>query len=207
MSSLKKEEDNNTKRNRSREEVDKDSNNLSLEEGARREHGSGEISLQLTYKRKPFTHYHDIVKLADEPITFQSISDKRILYQILLSENITRIQEEALRRWEKWVAKRGKDLLEQSRMANLDFHQIRVLIETLNRYICDAFGLVGDERLQTLRFMSRLWTRLNKETISQWMRIIDEELKIWEKKPNSDPKLLRVAAHMTLKLMGYLTGM
>jgi len=215
MSYTRKEEVDNAKRSRSTEEINRDSDSLShvddevpkLEDGARKGHGSKEILLQLTYKRKPFTHYHDIVKLADEPITFQSISNKAIFYQILLSENLTRIQEEAYRRWEKWVAKRGKELLEQSRMANLDFHQIRVLIETLNRYVCDAFGLIGDDRIQTLRFMSRLWARLNKATIGQWMRIVDEELKIWEKKPNTDPKILRVAAHMTLKLMGYLTGM
>jgi hypothetical protein len=214
MSYTRKEEVDSTKRGRGTEETNRDSDSLSyrdddipkLEDGTRRGQGSKEILLQLTYKRRPFTHYHDIVKLADEPITFQSISNKAILYQVLLSENITRIQEEAQRRWEKWVAKRGKELLEQSRMANLDFHQIRVMIETLNRYVCDAFGLVGDDRLQTLRFMSRLWARLKKETMGQWIRIVDEEMKIWEKKPNTNPKALRAAAHMALKLMGYLVG-
>jgi hypothetical protein len=207
MNSAKKGEEKKTNVNRNEVEMDTDNNILDTVAVATRKQESGEGFLQLTYKRKPFTHYHDIVKLADEPITFQSISDKTIFYQILLAENVTRIQERARRRWEKWVAKRGKDLLEQSRIAYLDFHWVRALIETLNRYICDAFGLVGDRRLQTLRFMSRLWTRLNKETISQWMRIVDEELKIWEKKPNVEPKVLKVAAHMTLKLMGYLTGM
>jgi hypothetical protein len=214
MSYTRKEEVDNTKRSRGTEETNRDSDSVSyrdddiprLEDGARRGQGSKEILLQLTYKRRPFTNYHDIVKLADEPITFQSISNKAILYQVLLAENITRIQEEARRRWEKWVAKRGKELLEQSRMANLDFHQIRVMIEVLNRYVCDAFGVIGDDRLQTLRFMSRLWARLKKQTMNQWVRIVDEEMKIWEKKPNTNPKVLRAAAHMALKLMGYLVG-
>jgi len=214
MSYTKKEEVSNTNGNRGIEEVNKDSNNLGhkdegvpkLKDGAGSTFGSKEILLQLTYRRRPFAFYPNIVKLANEPLTLQSINDKSVFYQILLAENVVRLQEEARRRWEKWVAKRGKELHEQSQMANLDFHHIRVMIETLNRYICDAFGLVGDSRLQSLRFMSRLWRRLKKETMGQWMRIIDEELKIWEKKPNSDPKVLKVAAHMILKLMGYLTG-
>jgi hypothetical protein len=159
------------------------------------------ISSVILYERKPFLRYNEIVKLGDEPITFQSIKDRQIYNHILLAENEMRIRKRAESKYEKWWRKRGRELPENAQDAYRDFWYDRAYIETLSRYVCDAFGFTGDKRLTVLRFMLHLYQRLKKESVSRWTAIAEEELKIWERKPNTDPKVLKAGAHIILKFM------
>jgi len=158
------------------------------------------------YERKPFSYYNEIVKLGDEPITFQSMKDRWIYSQILLAENEARIQQRAELKYDKWWRKRGKELPENAQEAYRKFWYDRAYIETLSRYVCDAFGFTGDKRLTVLRFMLHLYQRLKKESVSRWTAIAEEELKIWERKPNTDPKALKAGAHIILKFMSARGG-
>jgi hypothetical protein len=165
--------------------------------------GGERLSLPWTvlYERKPFLYYNEIVKLGNEPFTFQSITDRRIYGHILLAENELRIRKRAELKYDKWWRKRGRELSEDAQEAYRNFWLDRAYIEALSRYVCDAFGFTGDKRLVVLRFMMHLYQRLKKESVSLWMAIAEEELKIWERKPNTDPKALRAAAHIVMKFM------
>jgi hypothetical protein len=164
------------------------------------------LPFTVLYERKPFLYYNEIVKLGDEPITFQSIKDRWIYSHILLAENEMRIIERAKLKYEKWWRKRGRELSEDAQKAYEQFWYDRAYIETLSRYVCDAFGFTGDKRLTVLRFMLHLYQRLKKESVSRWTAIAEEELKIWERKPNTDPKALRAGAHIILKFMSARGG-
>lgn len=173
-----------------------ESQQMSTESGRTRS-----LPLTVLYERRPFLRYHEIVKLGDEPFTFQSITDRRIYGHILLAENVLRIIKRAELKYEKWWRKRGRELSKDAQEAYKQFWLDRAYIEALSRYVCDAFGFTGDRRLTVLRFMMHLYQRLKKESVSLWTAIAEEELKIWEKKPNTDPKALRAAAHITMKFM------
>jgi hypothetical protein len=155
----------------------------------------------IIYERKPFVRYNEIVRLGDEPFTFHTLTDRQIYIHILLAENEGRIRQRAELKYQKWWRKRGKELPREAQEAYHSFWLDRAYIEALSRYVCDAFGFTGDKRLVVLRFMMHLYQRLKKESVSLWTVIAEEELKIWEKKPNTDPKALRAAAHIVLKFM------
>jgi len=159
------------------------------------------LPLIMIYERKPFLRYNEIVRLGDEPLTFRTLTDRQIYGHILFAENEMRIQQRAELKYQKWLRKRGKDLPKEAQEAYRQFWLDRAYIETLSRYVCDAFGFTGDRRLTVLRFMLHLYQRLKKESVSLWTAIAEEELKIWERKPNTDPKALRAAAHIVLKFM------
>jgi hypothetical protein len=163
--------------------------------------GTQPLPLVIIYERKPFLRYNEIVRLGDEPLTFHTLTDRQIYGHILFAENEMRIQQRAELKYQKWWRKRGKDLPKEAQEAYRQFWLDRAYIETLSRYVCDAFGFTGDRRLTVLRFMLHLYQRLKKESVSLWTAIAEEELKIWEKKPNTDPKALRAAAHIVLKFM------
>jgi hypothetical protein len=162
---------------------------------------SPKIPLNLARARRFTAIEQEILKLANEPLTFQSIFDRKILYRIILIENVDRILTEAHLRWEKWYLKRGKELPDGSQKAFQDWWRIRATIDTLWQCVCDAYGLTGAMRLPVLRFMMRLYKRLKDKRVNQWLGIVERELKKAELDPDIDPRVLKVAAHLMLKLM------
>jgi len=162
------------------------------------------IPVRFFYAKRPFTRYNDIVRLADEPLTFQSMTNRTLYYQIVLAENPAQILEMAKRRWKKWFVKVGKNLLEESQASSLDWWYIRESLNVIVQYTSDAFGLTGDMRLNVSRFVLHLFKVLRKERVMNWVDVTKRELMIWELKPNVNPKALRAAAHLVLKFMSDL---
>jgi len=159
---------------------------------------------QFTTAKKPFLRYNEIIALANEPITFQSMFDRTIFHQIMLVEDSVRLHKTVQDKYERWLVKRGTYLGEFSRRAFLEFLKTRAVFEVLNRYICDAFGITGSPRVTTLRFMLKLYRKIRKEQIIEWPKIAEKEIKKWEVDGNVDVKVLRVAAHLVLKFLSFL---
>jgi len=163
---------------------------------------SGELPLlRPVVKKKPFPYYDKLVKLGDEPITFQSIKDRQIMYEIFLCENKTAIEFDAYLTWKKWLAKRGKHMSRESQEGELEWFRTRGYIDMLVRYVADAFGLTGDLRLALYRFAMRLYSKLDKERVSKWVDRANHELKVWEVRGEVNPKALRAVTHLILKFL------
>jgi len=163
---------------------------------------SGELPLlRPVVKKRPFPYYDKLVKLGDEPITFQSITDRKIIYDIALCEDRTAIEFDAYLIWKKWYAKRGKTMSREAQALELEWFRTRGYIDMLVRYVADAFGLTGDLRLALYRFAMRLYKKLEKERVSKWVEWANRELKVWEARGEVNPKALRAVAHLILKFL------
>jgi hypothetical protein len=149
--------------------------------------------------------YNEIVKLADEPLTLKSIMDRQLINQILLAENIQRLQTEAKWKFNKWLAKRGKDLSPDAQERMATHLWIRELIDALAYYINGAFGTTGYVFIIQTQFMLKLYSKIKDRPISQWCETANEILTIWKSKQGVNPKALHASAHLLLKLMAHLT--
>ena len=162
------------------------------------------VPVRFIYTKRPFTRYNEIVRLADEPLTFQSMTDRKLYYQILLAENPAGVVERAKRHWKKWFVKAGKNLMEESQGSCLDWWYVRECLNVIVQYTSDAFGLTGDMRLNVSRFVLHLFRILKKERVMNWVEVAKRELSMWELKPNINQKALKAATHLMLKFMSDL---
>ena len=162
------------------------------------------IPVRFFYAKRPFTRYNEIVRLADEPITFQSMTNRTLYYQIMLAENPAAVLERAKLHWKKWFVKIGKGMMEESQATCLDWWYVRECLNVIVQYTSDAFGLTGDMRLMISRFVLHLFRVLKNERVMNWVDIVKRELRIWEMKPNANPGALKAAAHLMLKFMSDL---
>jgi hypothetical protein len=154
---------------------------------------------------KPFDAFEEIRKLADQPITLETIMDRKLIYGILLAENEARLMRNCMRRYNKWLEKRGRNLSKDAQEKQSEYMWIKYLIETTNRYVTGAFGIVGSACVTYHGFMLQLYSKLKRAPILEWSRKAEELIALWSIKPNIDKKALRTCAHMLLKLMAYLT--
>jgi hypothetical protein len=157
------------------------------------------------HQRRPFTNYQEIIKLGDEPITFESITNKQIILQILLAENMERLRERSSWKYEKWERKVGNRYSQEVRSIYATYTWIRELIDVLAKYVNGAFGLTGTRAILPHRVMLNLYRRLKDEAIGQWVARTHEVLKLWESKPDADPRIARASAHLLLKLLYHLS--
>jgi len=157
------------------------------------------------YTRKPINVYDEILKLGDEPLTFKSVMDRQLINQIMLAENIQRLQTEAKWKFNKWLAKRGKDLPPDARVRMATFLWIRELIDALAYYVNGTFGATGYAFITQTQFMLSLYKKIKNKPISQWCETANEILTIWKTKQGVNSKALNASAHLLLKLMAHLT--
>jgi len=157
------------------------------------------------HQRKPLNVYDEIRELGDKEITVENIMDRRIVAQILLAENPERIHEEAGLKYEKWLAKRGKELPRTAQTALARFMLVREMQAAINRYLCGAFGITGAMIAMYSGFQLRLLKRIRSLPLTLWPGVAEEEIRLWSSRPGMDPRAVRAAAHLALRLWAHLT--
>jgi hypothetical protein len=182
-------------------EVEEETKNIAIKQNKIQ----SEIETRLSPSLRPPIKYDEIFKeirkLGEKEITLQEIADTRIVDSILAYETPNKILKYVEWRYEKWLAKRGKELLETSRERMWKYLEMKETIDRMARYINGAYGFVSDEAMKQIRFMYHLFSKLQKTPQAQWIEVANQELKIWLNKPKVDPQALRSSAHILLKLM------
>jgi hypothetical protein len=157
------------------------------------------------HQRRLLYIYNEIKELGDKEITVESIMDRRIVAQILLAENPERIHEEAGLKYEKWLAKRGKELPRTAQTALARSMLVREMQTIINRYLCGAFGITGAMVVMYSGFQLRLLKRIRNLPLTLWPGVAEEEIRLWSGRPGMDPRAVRAAAHLALRLWAHLT--
>jgi hypothetical protein len=155
--------------------------------------------------RHPFGNYEAICKLADQPFTIKTITDTQLINQIILAENIDRLQKDFGYKFRKWLDKRGKGLSTEAQEKQATYMWARAHIDMLARYVNGAFGIAGASGLDQWRFMLFLYKRARNAPPVEWPKIAEQTLHLWLAKPGVDPKALKASGHMVLKLLAHLT--
>jgi hypothetical protein len=157
------------------------------------------------HQRRLLNIYDEIKELGDKEITVESIMDRRIVAQILLAENPERIHEEAGLKYEKWLAKRGKELPRTAQTALARSMLVREMQTIINRYLCGAFGITGAMVAMYSAFQLHLLKRIKNLPLTLWPGVAEEEIRLWSSRAGMDPRAVRAAAHLALRLWAHLT--
>jgi hypothetical protein len=179
--------------------------NEAVKEGQLKEAAPTRPSTPYPHQRKLVDVYGEIKSLADKEITVENIMDRRIVATILLAENPERIHEEAQLKYEKWLAKRGKELPSAAQTALARFTLVREMQTVVNRYLCGAYGITGAMIAMYSAFQLHLLKRIKNLPLTLWPGVAEEEIRLWSGRPGMDPRAVRAAAHLTLKLWAHLT--
>jgi hypothetical protein len=176
-----------------------------VKEGQLKEAAPTSPIIPYPHQRRLLNIYDEIKELGDKEITVENIMERRIVAQILLAENPERLNEEARLKYEKWLAKRGKELPEAAQTALARFTLVREMQTVLNRYLCGAFGITGAMIAMYSAFQLHLLKRIKNLPLTLWPQTAEEEIRLWSGRPGMDPGAVRAAAHLVLRLWAHLT--
>jgi hypothetical protein len=157
----------------------------------------------------------EILALKDKPLDLKELQNIDVIKHIELCEGKTRIEERGYKKFCKWLSKRGGKLEEELstkhtpdafRGACLDqqkYFKEREYIDVVIRYIAGVFGLSGWNINPYRNFALHLYGQLRNEPILSWVRKTTKIMREWEGKEDVDKDILKITAHLTLKLLAY----
>jgi hypothetical protein len=176
-----------------------------IKEGQLKEAAPTRPSTLYPHQRRFVDVYGEIRGLGDQEITVERIMDRTVVAQILLAENLERIHEEARLKFEKWLAKRGKELPEAAQTALARSILVREMQTIINRYLCGAYGITGAMIAMYSAFQLHLLKRIKNLPLTLWPGVAEEEIRLWSNRAGMDQRAVRAAAHLVLRLWAHLT--
>jgi hypothetical protein len=153
------------------------------------------------YRRIPFMNYEAIRQLGDQPFTIEAMQDSKLIDQILLAENVQRLQQRSTYKYRRWLEKRGRELSTDAQEKLAGYVYVREVIDILAYYVNGAFGIAGGQFLDQLRFMLKVYKLVKARPIIDWCGIAESTLSSWCSKASVNPQALRASGHLVLKLL------
>ena len=151
-------------------------------------------------RRRVVELHEEIRKLEDKPITIREITDRKLVLKLLAYEDEGSLEREAEYIFQKWVRRRGMDAPPDTLEKVRSYWSMRVRQTVLCRHLMAAYGILGPQFLTYSTFMLQLIKKVKNEPLHKWPQIADMMIRVWSPRPYVDPRILRPAAHLALKL-------
>ena len=137
-----------------------------------------------------------IEQLKKEPLTLETIMDVSEAKFILGRWGILQVTDEAQSRFEKWLAKRGKNLSprQQERMRRALF--MNVAVERIVREVCGYYGIAGAQRLEYMNLARKIYKEIARRDPRDWPSRLKNILDFWRR----DRKINREIGHVVVLL-------
>jgi len=162
-----------------------------------------ETEKELEKKVPAFMGYEQIaielLNLAEKPFDLKEFSNTTLLEQTMGTFGKREIRVRVLRRWEKWMAKKGKDLRWTSAADFWVACYRLVTIEQMARGVLGLMGKAGGEAGEYHCYCKSVQAAIKDKNLTQWAEAINQRYQSWKTRKRLDKRLLKTLAHMTAK--------
>jgi len=118
---------------------------------------------------------------------------------LLGNDGVSRIMRTSRNRYEKWLAKTGKNFLKLSQINRMEAEDQLALMDFLKSKVLDFFGVTGMIRGLYRTYALKLWSILKKNEPSGWIKPAMQVYREWCQKEELDKDLLRILTYVVLK--------
>jgi nucleoside-triphosphatase THEP1 len=158
---------------------------------------------------KEYYESHKIIDNLISQILSEEINEENIrkgfnFLTLLGKDALLKAQEEANYKWQKYLAKRGKELqkreLPDFSNRYVSYYVHRYIVDDVLRYILGYFGIGGGQVVDYFDLAYSIFSTMKNKRPSQWVNEIKNKIKIWVEIKGKNEEVVKAVAMASARL-------